>query len=136
MRTRPSDSGRACGRAACDRAQSTGRGADSSCPLCSHCTAATLTVEECRSMSVAGTASMPFFDLLACPLCGGELVEERDGLVCNACARTFPLSDGVPDLLPSEPPVERAPGAVGRALSALVAMPRVYDAVQRVAGAV
>jgi uncharacterized protein YbaR (Trm112 family) len=87
-------------------------------------------------MSVAGTASMPFLDLLACPLCGGGLVEERDGLVCNACARTFPLSDGVPDLLPSEPPVERAPGVVGRALSALVAMPRVYDAVQRVAGAV
>lgn len=86
-------------------------------------------------MAVTGTVSIPFLELLACSLCKGELVEERDGLVCNACARTFPVSDGVPDLLPSAPPFERAPGIVGRALSRLVAMPRVYDAVQRVAGA-
>ena len=86
-------------------------------------------------MGVTGTVSLPFLGLLACPLCRGELVEERARLVCNACARTFPVSDGVPDLLPSAPPLERAPGIVGRALSRLVAMPRVYDTVQRVAGA-
>src|SRR5690349_2769706 len=86
-------------------------------------------------MAVTETASLPFLALLACPLCGGPLGETPDGLDCNACARTFPLSDGVPDLLPSPPPFERAPGKLGGALSSLLAVPAVYDAVQTAAGA-
>ena len=86
-------------------------------------------------MAVTGAFSIPFLELLACPFCGEELAEDRDGLVCKVCARTYPVSDGVPVLLPGEPPVERAAGVVGRALSALVASPAVYDTVQRLAGA-
>ncbi len=51
-------------------------------------------------------------DLLACPLCKGELTltvtaEERgeilDGaLGCAACGETYPIADGIPNLLPPD----------------------------------
>jgi|tagenome__1003787_1003787.scaffolds.fasta_scaffold20854241_2 SAM-dependent methyltransferase len=86
-------------------------------------------------MAVTEAPSLPFLALLACPLCRGPLAETADGLDCTACARTFPVSDGVADLLPAPLPFEQAPGAVGGALSSLMAIPAVYDAVQHAAGA-
>src|SRR3954471_18216779 len=85
-------------------------------------------------MAVTEAPSLPFLALLACPLCRGPLAETADGLDCTACARTFPVSDGVADLLPAPLPFEQAPGAVGGALSSLMAIPAVYDAVQHAAG--
>ena len=85
-------------------------------------------------MTVAGAPSIPFLELLACPFCAGTLEEERDRLVCTVCARTFPVSDGAPVLLPGPTPAERARGLVGRAVAAVVAVPAVYDLVQRLAG--
>ena len=51
-------------------------------------------------------------DLLACPLCKGELtltvVDEEGGeirsgaLDCAACDETYPIEDGIPNLLPPE----------------------------------
>ena len=51
-------------------------------------------------------------DLLACPLCKGELtltvVDEEGGeilngaLDCPACGETFAIEDGIPNLLPPE----------------------------------
>lgn len=51
-------------------------------------------------------------DILACPVCKGELklsVEnEEDGeivagsLHCDACDETYPIDDGIPDLLPPD----------------------------------
>ncbi len=54
-------------------------------------------------------------DLLACPLCGGDLalhdasIDAEGGseivhgkLVCNACSARFPIRDGVPRLLPPD----------------------------------
>ena len=51
-------------------------------------------------------------DLLACPLCKGELtltVADEDGgeiqsgaLECSACDETYPIEDGIPNLLPPE----------------------------------
>ena len=51
-------------------------------------------------------------DLLACPLCKAELtltvVDEEGGeilngrLDCAACGKTFPIEDGIPNLLPPE----------------------------------
>lgn len=51
-------------------------------------------------------------DLLACPLCKGELtlaVAEEEGdeivrgtLACAACGEAFPIEDGIPNLLPPE----------------------------------
>src|SRR5919197_3583676 len=123
MRTGPSGRECACGSAACVFAHSTGSGAGSSRPLCSHCTAPTLAVGRCPGMTVAGAPSIPFLELLACPFCAGTLEEERDRLVCTVCARTFPVSDGAPVLLPGPTPAERARGLVGRAVAAVVAVP-------------
>ncbi len=41
-------------------------------------------------------------EILACPLCRGDLtwVEADDELVCAACAKAYPVLDGIPDLLP------------------------------------
>jgi uncharacterized protein YbaR (Trm112 family) len=51
-------------------------------------------------------------DILACPLCKGELTldatEEQDGEVltgslhCAPCDERYPISDGIPNLLPPE----------------------------------
>ena len=51
-------------------------------------------------------------DLLACPLCKGELaltvVDEESGeirngsLACAACDETYPIDNGIPNLLPPE----------------------------------
>ena len=41
-------------------------------------------------------------EILACPLCRGELdwLEAKAELVCAACAKAYPVVDGIPDLLP------------------------------------
>lgn len=51
-------------------------------------------------------------DILACPVCKGSLkltVDEESGgeiqsgkLHCEACAVDYPVSDGIPNLLPPE----------------------------------
>ena len=81
--------------------------------------------------------SRPPIELLACPACRGELVDEPAALACTACGRRFSVEDGVPNLLLERSTVseQRPPGLVGRATSALVARPFVHDRVQRLAGA-
>ncbi len=43
-----------------------------------------------------------FLEILACPLCRGGLrwQEQEEELVCDACAKAYPIRDGIPDLLP------------------------------------
>ena len=51
-------------------------------------------------------------EILACPLCRGqlelEIVKEKGGeilaghLTCVTCQQSYPISDGIPDLLPPE----------------------------------
>jgi uncharacterized protein YbaR (Trm112 family) len=51
-------------------------------------------------------------EVLACPLCKGELelevTEEKDGeivtgsLTCAVCQQSYPISEGIPNLLPPE----------------------------------
>ncbi len=51
-------------------------------------------------------------EILACPLCKGELtlkVDSQDGdeivdgsLNCAACDETYPIEDGIPNLLPPD----------------------------------
>ncbi|MHC1579942.1 MAG: methytransferase partner Trm112 [Candidatus Alkanophagales archaeon] len=51
-------------------------------------------------------------EILACPLCKGDLeleVEEEDGdeiirgtLLCRNCDERYPIEDGIPDLRPPE----------------------------------
>jgi uncharacterized protein YbaR (Trm112 family) len=52
-------------------------------------------------------------DILACPMCKGELelkIAEEDeteivtgSLYCRKCDVRYPISDGIPNLLPPEP---------------------------------
>ncbi len=59
-----------------------------------------------------GPVRPDLMDLLACPLCKGELtltvVDEEAGeilsgaLDCAACDETYPIEDGIPNLLPPE----------------------------------
>jgi len=52
-------------------------------------------------------------DILCCPVCKGDLElrardeqagEIRDGgLFCGRCLVEYPITDGIPDLLPREP---------------------------------
>jgi SAM-dependent methyltransferase len=76
-------------------------------------------------------------DLLACPNCLGALQEGGDSLSCSSCGRTYPIRQGVPDLLPAPPQngLDVAPGPAGRALGAIIRIPRAYDVLQRAAGA-
>jgi uncharacterized protein len=51
--------------------------------------------------------------ILCCPVCKGDLSlrtsgEEREeildgGLFCAACSVEYPITDGIPDLIPREP---------------------------------
>ena len=43
-------------------------------------------------------------DILACPKCKGELelVEEKEGLVCQACSLLYPIENDIPVLLIEE----------------------------------
>jgi uncharacterized protein YbaR (Trm112 family) len=57
-------------------------------------------------------------DILCCPVCKGELVlrtaseeagEIMEGVLsCGVCSVEYPITDGIPDLLP------RKPGEAGR----------------------
>lgn len=79
----------------------------------------------------------PLTELLACPSCRGELTDGPRGLSCTGCGRSYPMHNGVPNLLLA-PPAEaeqQDPTLVQRALHSVVAVPFVYDFVQRVAGA-
>jgi uncharacterized protein YbaR (Trm112 family) len=40
-------------------------------------------------------------EIMQCPVCGGELTERHDppSLVCSACAKWYPVEDGVPVML-------------------------------------
>ena len=43
-------------------------------------------------------------DLLACPVCRGELepVDNENGLECSACGLVFPVRDTIPSMLQEE----------------------------------
>jgi uncharacterized protein len=43
-------------------------------------------------------------EIMQCPECGGELTERQDppSLVCAACAKWYPVEDGVPVMLVEE----------------------------------
>lgn len=50
-------------------------------------------------------------DVLACPSCRGALAEEGGGLRCGGCGVSYPVDDGVPDLVPAWLRARMADGA-------------------------
>ena len=52
-------------------------------------------------------------DLLACPWCRGILRPNADNFVCQDCAKSFPIRDGIPMLAVLDEPVEKAPAHRG-----------------------
>jgi uncharacterized protein YbaR (Trm112 family) len=45
-----------------------------------------------------------WLDVLACPVCHGQLKEVAVSLRCTSCERTFPIRDGVPYLIAADAP--------------------------------
>jgi len=47
---------------------------------------------------------LEFLQLLACPICEGDLIQAEDGssLHCKSCRRAYPIVDGIPVLLPEQ----------------------------------
>lgn len=38
-------------------------------------------------------------EILCCPACHGDLLEQSDGLHCLGCGLTYPIEDGIPVML-------------------------------------
>ena len=56
-------------------------------------------------------------EILACPVDHAPVREEGDRLVCSACARRYPVRDGIPVMLVDEAELPGAPPAGGHAPS-------------------
>lgn len=41
-------------------------------------------------------------EILACPICKGDLEEKEDKLICLHCCKYYPLKDGIPIMLIDE----------------------------------
>jgi hypothetical protein len=50
------------------------------------------------------TISKDLLDLLACPVCKADVTLDADPttLRCTGCGRSFPIHDGVPDMMPTD----------------------------------
>ncbi len=46
--------------------------------------------------------------ILACPACQGDLLEQDEKLVCQSCARRYPIKEGIPVLLVDEAEKEKS----------------------------
>jgi len=38
-------------------------------------------------------------EILCCPACRGDVVEQAEGLHCLECGRLYPIEDGIPVML-------------------------------------
>lgn len=45
-------------------------------------------------------------DILACPVCKGDIFEDKDELVCVKCKRRYPVREGIPIMLEEEARIE------------------------------
>ena len=56
-----------------------------------------------RAVAVTSTGmSEDLFDILVCPVDKNDLRLDGNSLVCVTCGRTYPISDGIPDMLVEE----------------------------------
>lgn len=59
------------------------------------------TTERTNAAAVTGM-SEDLFDILVCPVDKHDLRLEELTLVCVSCGRSYPISDGIPDMLVDE----------------------------------
>ena len=60
-----------------------------------------------RASAVSSTGmSEDLFDILVCPVDKHDLRLDGNSLVCLECGRTYPISDGIPDMLVDEETAE------------------------------
>ena len=52
--------------------------------------------------AAAAGISVELLDLLVCPIDKAELRLEGTTLTCTACGRTYPIEDGIPNMLVEE----------------------------------
>lgn len=57
--------------------------------------------ERAAAASAAGI-SLDLLDLLVCPVDKAELRLDGNTLTCTICARTYPIEDGIPNMLVEE----------------------------------
>ncbi len=41
-------------------------------------------------------------DILACPACKGDVVEQGNKIICKKCGKKYPVRDGIPVMLIDE----------------------------------
>lgn len=41
-------------------------------------------------------------NIMCCPACRGEVVEQEERIVCQKCGRKYPICDGIPVMLIDE----------------------------------
>lgn len=41
-------------------------------------------------------------EILACPMCKGDVKLKGDELVCKECGRHYPIENGIPNMLPDD----------------------------------
>lgn len=41
-------------------------------------------------------------DILACPICKGEVKQKGNWIICLSCRKKYPVSDGIPVMLIDE----------------------------------
>ena len=61
------------------------------------------TIERTNAVTATGM-SEDLFDILVCPVDKHDLRLEEGALVCVSCGRSYPISDGIPDMLVDEQP--------------------------------
>ncbi len=39
-------------------------------------------------------------DIMACPVCKGDVFEKDNKIICKSCGRKYPIKDDIPIMLP------------------------------------
>ncbi len=53
-------------------------------------------------MSLVNMVDKELLDILACPVCKGDIFEDKENLVCIKCKRRYPVREGIPIMLEEE----------------------------------
>ncbi len=57
-------------------------------------------------MGLINMIDKKLLDILACPVCKGDIFEDKEELVCVKCKRRYPVKEGIPIMLEEEARIE------------------------------